>query len=301
MQATLAIEIQAQLQQELQVGLSDSDREKYLQAVTMEVYSRHDLDVKAFLSPEQSARLRQIILQDAGTDALEDPEVAKELAITKDQQEKLKALHRHVDQRLKEIIAPDENGEINNRLIAGRVAVLMIDRDRKANEILTVSQQDKLEELKGEPFELWQFPPQFAGDGPRMPFSTRQGGLMELALRDAVRKELGIAKDAPQVIALRTLSEAYSEEYEKQLQKELHNNGQAGPIESERIAFRVQTQFGPELKKLLTPEQLTRLRQINWQLKWQISPTYALFDPAVEQALEITREQREQLRRWTWR
>jgi hypothetical protein len=218
LEGTLSIEIQAQLRQELQTGLSDDDRERHLQAVTMEVDSRRDHEVKAFLSPEQTARLRQIILQDAGAEALDDPDVAKELAITKEQREKLDALSRHVEQRLHEIFTAATNENADNRLIDGRVAVLMIDRDRKANDILTPEQQDKFFALKGEPFG-GQLPARYAFDSPRTPFTTRQGDLMELATREAVMKELGIAKDAPQVIALRQLSEAYSEEYEKQLQK----------------------------------------------------------------------------------
>ncbi len=58
-----------------------------------------------------------------------------------------------------------------------------------------------------------------------------------------------------------------------------------------RIAPTVQAKIDPELKKLLTPEQFTRLRQINWQNEG----VAALYDPAIEAALEITSDQQKQL------
>jgi hypothetical protein len=53
----------------------------------------------------------------------------------------------------------------------------------------------------------------------------------------------------------------------------------------------LRTKFDPQLKKLLTAEQFTRLRQIYWQQQ----RLGVLQEPEVIQALELTKEQQEQL------
>ena len=106
---------------------------------------------------------------------------------------------------------------------------------------------------------------------------------MELAMREAVMKELGLAKDAPQVIMHCDSFGGHIQRNMTKMQKGMHDSA-GGRSERRRseVALRVQGKFDPELKKLLTPEQLTRLRQINWQIKWQFDASNALFDPAVD-------------------
>ncbi len=268
-----------------------ANRDKAIHDALMALYAKEDRDLKNLLKPEQIARLRQIALQDAGANALADPEVVKELGITKDQQVKLAALYADVREQQLQVFAPDVKETRNTDSIVQKLKDIASDRDKRGNEILTKEQQQKFAELKGKPFDLSTLPPQYAGRGPRMPFGFRRGGLMELALMDPVMKELGIDKDAPQVPELRKLAETYFAETGKEFQRMRHDQIELELANPFRIAPTVQAKIDPELKKLLTPEQFTRLRQINWQNEG----VAALYDPAIEESLEITSDQQKQL------
>jgi beta-lactamase regulating signal transducer with metallopeptidase domain len=287
--------------QEIQEGLTEdfqkhpvdtqAERQKRQSELLMGLYVKHDRELEKLLKPDQITRVRQIILQDAGANALADPEVQKDLAITKDQQEKLADLYTDVREQKLKVFAPD--GKVNRETdsILQQLKDIDAKRDQRGTEILTKEQQQKFAELKGKPYDLSTLPPQYAGRGPRMPFGFRRGGLMELALMDPVMKELGINKDAPQVPELRKLTETYFAETGKEFQRMRHDQIEVEIANPFRIAPTVQAKIDPELKKLLTPEQFTRLRQINWQSEG----VAALYDPAIEEALEITSDQQKQL------
>ena len=189
------------------------------------------------------------------------------------------------------MFAPDGKANRETDSILQQLKDIDAKRDQRGNEILTKEQQQKFAELKGKPFDLSTLPPQYAGRGPRMPIGFRRGGLMELALMEPVMKELGIDKDAPQVPELRKLAETYFAETGKEFQRMRHDQIEVELANPFRIAPTVQAKIDPELKKLLTPEQFTRLRQINWQNEG----VHALYDPAIEESLEITSDQQKQL------
>jgi Spy/CpxP family protein refolding chaperone len=218
-------------------------------------------------------------------------EVQKDLAITKDQQEKLAGLYTDVREQKLKVFAADGKANRETDSILQQLKDIDAKRDQRGTEILTKEQQQKFAELKGKRFDLSTLPPQYAGRGPRMPFGFRRGGLMELALMEPVMKELRIDKDAPQVPELRKLADTYFAEHGKEFQRMRHDQIEVEIANPFRIAPAVQAKIDPELKKLLTLEQFTRLRQINWQNEG----VAALYDPAIEEALEITSDQQKQL------
>ena len=216
----------------------------------------------------------------------------KDLAITKDQQEKLAGLYTDVREQKLKVFAPDGTANRDTDSILQQLKEIDAKRDQRARTtILTSEQQKKFTEFKGKPFDLSTLPPQYAGRGPRMPFGFRRGGLMELALMEPVMKELGIDKDAPQVPELRKLAETYFAGNRQRISKNAARSDRSGDRQSipNRAHGSGQNRSGTE--KLLTPEQFTRLRQINWQNEG----VAALYDSAIEAALEITSDQQKQL------
>ena len=241
------------------------------------------LELKKLLRPEQYARLKQIHWQRWGLQAIQDPDLANQLEITVDQLNKLSAVNLDIETRRKEIRPQGgDNPE-------AKVQELDAERNKKYTEVLTPEQLAKFEQLKGKPFDLpapatSATPTNVAAGGP---IRTRPGGLMAFALREPILKELGIENDSPVVAEIRKLSEAHTTELRKELRA-------INPVVRERVQeaeVKLQGQYDLELKKLLTPEQFVRLRQIHWQ---QMG-LQALNEADVAKALAITQEQKEQL------
>jgi len=121
--------------------------------------------VNEVLLPHQQKRLKQIQLQLQGDRALNNPEVAKELGLTDEQQRKLEEVREKTQQQMREAFG--QRGEGGDRgANRERLAELREQTQRQVNEVLTADQKKKLEEMKGEPFEL-QRQPRGQRDGER--------------------------------------------------------------------------------------------------------------------------------------
>ncbi len=294
---------------EIQKGLSELSKAGGLKSgATIEIYAnvvpKYVEALKKLLTPEQFTRLQQIHWQQAGLDALRDPELAKALNITADQQERLATADEDVEKQQaelngqqktlekerKELADKGENvDEITVRIqgISEKKQNLGAERNTRYQQVLTAEQQTKLAELKGKPVE---FPKRSVpvGGRPGTPTTARPGGLMALALREPILKELGINQDASELAEIRRLSEAHSRE----LLQQLRNEGAGGDQEKvQEIEGKVQAKYNVDLKKLLTPVQFVRLQQIQWQ---QLG-TYVLYDVDIVNALGITKEQKDKI------
>jgi hypothetical protein len=100
------------------------------------------------LSADQRKRLFQITLQVTGLHELNRPEVAKDLNLTEEQQQKFKDLQQEHRKQLVEIIHPKGRETRNEKL-----AKLREDTREKITAILTDEQKAKVRELVGEPFK----------------------------------------------------------------------------------------------------------------------------------------------------
>ena len=294
---------------EIQKGLSELSKAGGLKSgATIEIYAnvvpKYVEALKKLLTPEQFTRLQQIHWQQAGLDALRDPELAKALNITADQQERLATADEDVEKQQaelngqqktlekerKELADKGENvDEITTRIqgISEKKQNLVAERNTRYQQVLTAEQQIKLAELKGKTVE---FPKRSVpvGGRPGTPTTARPGGLMALALREPILKELGINQDASELAEIRRLSEAHSRE----LLQQLRNEGAGGDQEKvQEIEGKVQAKYNVDLKKLLTPVQFVRLQQIQWQ---QLG-TYVLYDVDIVNALGITKEQKDKI------
>lgn len=280
---------------ELQRRLNNPTEEERSKRVTgpglyAEVEAQLNSDLKKILKPEQFQRLQQINWQHNGIHVVDDPQVANPLGITDDQKQKLKEASAELATQEKALLKQRDElrtkGEDLSE-IQKQLTDLGSKENEKLNEVLTSDQREKLAALLGKPFDLPKALPPPGVTQRRLPIRTRPGGYMALVLREPVMKELGIEENAPELARIRELVVEQSTEMRKQLQE-------LNPPDNEKvkeIEAKLRAKFEPDLKKLLTAEQFTRVRQIYWQqLGFE-----AINEQEIISDLALTEEQREQL------
>jgi hypothetical protein len=162
--------------------LSDKERRERIKEMRKEHQQRMakmEEKIKAILLPHQLQRLNQIRLQVAGDAALMEPEVQKELGITKEQKEKMKALHKDGLAKFREAwedlqdLLPEQRREQRDE-IRSKMEKLQKELSEKLMGVLTSEQKEKYEALKGEKFEFNRA--QLFGFGNREQNPERPGG-----------------------------------------------------------------------------------------------------------------------------
>ncbi len=274
------LKLYAQSTQEIEErrrSVTDVDRAN-LPRIIGELVAQRDLDLQKLLSPEQRTRIHQIMLQKTSTFlALTDPEVAKALELTKDQLEKLAALEKENREGPTKVYESARQDGPKDEHIQ-KLKEIVANYEQKVSETLTKAQQEKFIELQGKPFTGSLSQPNSRGV-----VSIPSGGLMGLALREPVLKELGIERDSPTFIALQNLADKH-----KKLVEELfREKRQENRVDMDDIGPKAQAKLDPDLKTALTPEQFKRLRQIYWQE----ADFDAFDDPELVKALDLKPEQ----------
>lgn len=136
-------------------NLKRNDRRKQSHEIERKLQAKYNPELKKLLTPEQFSRLQQIDWQSKRSGALEDAEIIEALDITKDQQEKLAALRReHEDQILTLLNPGGKPGPPGDKAVQVKLLALRTEREKKANEILSKTQQEKFAKMKGKPFDL---------------------------------------------------------------------------------------------------------------------------------------------------
>ncbi|WP_437201085.1 hypothetical protein [Planctomicrobium sp. SH664] len=134
------------------------------QVLLIQEYRRLDAEYKikvhSVLDEKQLNRLQQIRWQASGPFALEDPELAKRLGLTEQQQQEFQRIKEEIDEEKRRLtrFAPDSNGRDQGvqdfQAALLRRAELLKERDQKLYGILTPPQQALYVGLLGEPFDL---------------------------------------------------------------------------------------------------------------------------------------------------
>lgn len=119
--------------------MSDDERRKWMEQRRAR-QAEDDKTIAGILSPEQLGRLKQIRVQAMGAQALMDPDVAKELAVTDDQVQKLQDAMQSM------------RGQFQGG--GGNLAEMRKQMLEKAMGILSPEQKTKLEALRGPAFDL---------------------------------------------------------------------------------------------------------------------------------------------------
>ena len=131
------------------IGLTDAQGQK-LQSLASQFYADPANAAKTLgkiLTPHQSERLKQIKLQTAGAAALSTAEVAKALALTDPQREKLKTLE--AEYREKTHAAVQGGKKKNYKQVRSIMADMRAKHMEAAVQLLTPQQQRKFEKMKG--------------------------------------------------------------------------------------------------------------------------------------------------------
>lgn len=148
---------EAQLKTVKELGEKQREAMKGLQAgggaegfkKIMEMMQENEKAYTNLLKPDQAKRLRQISLQVQGPRALSSPDVAKELDVTAEQQEKIREVQAESFKQSAGLFAPGGNPE--------EMRKKMQEADKKAQEkvlaLLTAEQKTKWKEMTGAPFK----------------------------------------------------------------------------------------------------------------------------------------------------
>lgn len=142
-------------------GIDMRDRQQRVnadqRAKTTAIYNRLHEEfgpkVKNLLSPDQFKRLKQIQIQLSGYRALIRADVAAELQLTDDQQRQVGDTAQELYVKTEELL--QAGGDRRER--AEKIRQLDTDRETKLLAMLTPEQQEKLNVLKGKPFDKTQW------------------------------------------------------------------------------------------------------------------------------------------------
>jgi hypothetical protein len=118
--------------------------------VTKNVNDKFLPKLNELLDKTQQTRLHEVWIQAAGPAALEDADVAKALAITKEQQDKIKKVTADFGHKMREVFS---SGGDRSEMMA-KVAEMREEQTAKTAEVLTKDQQAKFTEMKGKPFDV---------------------------------------------------------------------------------------------------------------------------------------------------
>src|SRR5262249_13793683 len=134
---------QLKAREELQKG----DRAEFFKKM-MELSQAQDKEYLALLKPEQGKRLKQITLQVQGARALQSTDVAKELGITTEQQEKFREFQMEGFKQMAQLSNVTNFEEARQKMQDINKATL-----EKITKALTPEQQAKWKTMTGEPFK----------------------------------------------------------------------------------------------------------------------------------------------------
>jgi hypothetical protein len=107
------------------------------------------------LKPEQLKRLKEISLQRRGVQAYTDSEVAKALALTDTQKDKIESICWEEERKMKNIFARDKRLLLDPPADALKpLETLLKETNDKAAAVLTEAQKKSWRDLTGKPFEF---------------------------------------------------------------------------------------------------------------------------------------------------
>jgi Spy/CpxP family protein refolding chaperone len=109
-------------------------------------------EISGILNADQLNRLKQILLQVNGAEALQDKEVAKEVGITPEESAKLGKLQVQTGEKLRGSFEKSRGGESDANIRGAEK--INGQAQQQSLESLTPEQKKKLEKLRGAPFTL---------------------------------------------------------------------------------------------------------------------------------------------------
>ncbi|SIO31517.1 hypothetical protein SAMN05444166_3723 [Singulisphaera sp. GP187] len=136
-------------------GLNGAEHEKKLQAFRQKEQEKLSSVLKATLNEDQSKRLHQLGLQQAGALALFHgrPELAKALKITNEQRKQFMAVVQELQKKVEPLIKEAQSGG-DPEEIRPKVMKIRKEQEGKIEALLTDAQKKQWKEMLGKPLAL---------------------------------------------------------------------------------------------------------------------------------------------------
>jgi Spy/CpxP family protein refolding chaperone len=131
-------------------GLRDlppEERRQKVEGMRAEV----EKQLATILNEQQMKRLKQIALQVEGYAALERPEIADQVGLTKEQRQKIRDILRQADEKRREAF---QQGQGDRQAAFQRMREIRQWVDGEIEKLLTAEQKKKWQELVGAPFKF---------------------------------------------------------------------------------------------------------------------------------------------------
>jgi beta-lactamase regulating signal transducer with metallopeptidase domain len=279
---------------------------------------------KELLTADQNKRFQQIQFQyrlsSNGPRALLAPDVAPELKLTDDQQQKLNALSREFVQKQRDLMASSGGQKTSSggfriggtALAEFRDGLAKIGEEHrtKAMEVLTAEQKESLTKLTGNEFDVSRIvlaaPPGMGPPGSSIAQQkgTKSGGAVMpqpgdglfLLRSKAVQNDLGVSDEVASKL------DSLSVESRAAMEKEWQDAGinlrdfpfRDSPEKLRKhqdIQKKNNDEFGQKGKELLTADQYKRLQQIHFQYRLRQNAERTLRAPDVASELKLTYDQ----------
>jgi Spy/CpxP family protein refolding chaperone len=142
--------VQAQAQPGQRGQLTPEQREEFRKQAA-ERAKQEKTKLAEILLPNQMKRLTEIYVQQLGTGALEDAEIAEELKISDEQKASIAKIREESRAQMRELFT---GGGGDREAAQAKFAEARKATDEKLLAVLTADQKAKLDELKGKPFEM---------------------------------------------------------------------------------------------------------------------------------------------------
>lgn len=147
-----------------QQNLSRKDRQKRMAemqpkwaVISKNVNDKYCTRLAEILDKPQQVRLHQIAIQVAGSQAFQDAEVARDLGLTKVQQDRLAAVGKEYTERIAQLRS--QRGHEDPAASFATMNELRQEQLAKSTEVLTKAQQTKFAKMTGKPFDVAQIHP----------------------------------------------------------------------------------------------------------------------------------------------
>jgi len=115
-------------------------------------------EVSSILNPDQLNRLKQILLQVNGAEALQDKEVAKQVGITPEESAKIQKVQMQTSSILRQSLGmPKSGGPTQPQMLGANIETADKINNHAQDQYLgalTPEQKQKLDKLRGAPFTL---------------------------------------------------------------------------------------------------------------------------------------------------
>lgn len=280
---------------------TDEDREQKLTGT--ELYGKVETEyvekLKQAIEPKQYKRLRELFVRRQGISVILVDDLAIELKLTEEQRQTLRTIQSEFDSNVAKLRAEKQKlREANEDLkevdkkIEGQEPL----RLAKYETVLTPEQRVRFSELQGAPFE-WKENSRRSlpvNRNPGMPIRIAAADveLLQLALREPVLEELGIAADSDLIAELRKQIETRQSEFREAMTNARKTADTDAPFDAYKVTEELARKNLPQIEKLLTTDRFTRLKQIQWQFKGfkNVDEDFEML-----KALEITNDQKEKL------